>query len=254
MAFSLSELQRYSRQMMLDEIGADGQMKLKQARVLVIGAGGLGCPVLQYLAAAGVGHIGIVDGDHVELSNLQRQILYTIEDIGHQKVNVAKRRLQQLNPHVCVEIYPYALNAMHAGELFQQYDIVVDGTDNFKTRYLVNDCCVAYNKPLVFGSIYRFEGQVSVLNYKGGPSYRCIFPEPPEEGQVPDCATVGVVPSLPGIIGAMQANEVIKIITGAGDVLSGKLMVANMLTFEFNVFDFNKTGEVPETIVLSKAV
>ncbi|MDE3235796.1 MAG: HesA/MoeB/ThiF family protein [Bacteroidota bacterium] len=230
---------RYQRQLILPEIGMEGQLKLQAAKVLVIGAGGLGCPVLQYLAAAGVGSIGIVDGDTVEETNLQRQILYTSAHVGKHKVQVAKERIEQINPFVKVTSYSTYINEENALELMQSYDVVVDGSDNFATRYLVNDACVLLNKPLVFGSIFKFEGQVSVFNYHDGPTYRCVFPESPDANEVPNCATIGVVASLPGIIGTIQANEVIKIITQQGEVLSGKLMVIDVLSMQVQTFQFN---------------
>jgi adenylyltransferase/sulfurtransferase len=188
-----SEINRYGKQIILPEIGIEGQLKLANARVLVIGAGGLGCPVLQYLAAAGVGTLGIVDGDNVELSNLQRQVLYNHTDIGNSKAQTAASKLSILNPHV--KFLPVAsfINHENALELIEGYDIVVDGSDNFPTRYLVNDACVMLHKVMVSGAIYKFEGQVSVFNYKGGPTYRCIFPEPPGEGESPNCADIGVI-------------------------------------------------------------
>lgn len=229
MEWTKQELERYSRHLRLDQIGATGQARLKMAKVLVIGAGGLGCPALQYLAAAGVGTIGIIDGDVLDLSNLQRQILYATSEVGMYKVKAAKRRLEALNPLLEVKTYPYELTKDNALELMRAYDIVVDGSDNFATRYLVNDASVITQTPLVYGSIFKFEGQVSVFNYENGPSYRCLFPIPPEVGQVPNCSEIGVLGVLPGIIGSMQANEVLKIILGIGAVLSGRLLVYNTL-------------------------
>jgi adenylyltransferase/sulfurtransferase len=237
MEWTKQELERYSRHLRLEQVGEQGQARLKAAKVLVIGAGGLGCPILQYLAAAGVGTLGIVDGDVVDLSNLQRQILYTTHDIGIPKVEAAKRRLEAINPLLTIEIYPYELTKDNALELLAQYDIVVDGSDNFATRYLVNDAAVITEKPLVYGSIFKFEGQVAVFNYQNGPSYRCLFPTPPPAGQVPSCSEIGVLGVLPGIIGNMQANEVLKIILGIGNVLSGKLMVFNTLDCQNMVLD-----------------
>ena len=232
MNLNKEDLARYSRHLLLSKIGLEGQKKLKNANVLVIGAGGLGCPILQYLAAAGVGKIGVIDADVLEESNLQRQILYTVADIGVNKALAAQKRLVALNPLIEVLAYPYALEVSNALELFEQYDLVVDGTDNFATRYMVNDACIITNKPLVYGSIFKFEGQVAVFNYQGGPSYRCLFPNPPAPGEVPNCSEVGVLGVLPGVIGAMQANEALKIILGLGDVLSEKLLVYNALTAE----------------------
>jgi adenylyltransferase/sulfurtransferase len=232
MNLSKEDLARYSRHLLLSEIGQKGQEKLKASSVLVIGAGGLGCPVLQYLAAAGVGRIGVIDMDVLEESNLQRQILYTVADVGMNKALAAQKRLLALNPLIEVIAYPYALDTSNALELFEQYDFIVDGTDNFATRYLVNDACVITEKPLIYGSIFKFEGQVAVFNYKNGPSYRCLFPNPPAPGEVPNCSEVGVLGVLPGVIGAMQANEVLKIILGLGNVLSEKLLVYNALNAE----------------------
>jgi len=223
------EKYRYSRHLSLDNVGLQGQEKLKAAKVLVIGAGGLGCPVLQYLTAAGVGTIGIIDFDEVDETNLQRQILFTTDDIGMNKAATAALRLKELNPYVEFNVFNEKLTTSNALQLFPAYDIIVDGTDNFSTRYLVNDACVITVKPLVYGAIYKFEGQVTVFNYKGGPSYRCLFPDPPKDGSVPNCSDVGVIGVLPGIIGTQQANEVIKIILGIGEPLSGKLYTYNSL-------------------------
>lgn len=232
------EISRYSRQMMLPEIGREGQERLKQGRVLVVGAGGLGCPVLQYLAAAGVGTIGIADGDNVDVSNLQRQVLYGTEDIGNGKAATAAGKLGRMNPHVQFVLHEVYVDRGNVLDLCRDYDIVVDGSDNFATRYLLNDACVMTGKVLVSGAIFKFEGQVSVFNYKGGPTYRCLFPEPPGEGESPNCAEIGVVATLPGIIGAIQANEVIKVLTGAGTVLSGKLLAMDVLTMQTSTFSF----------------
>jgi molybdopterin/thiamine biosynthesis adenylyltransferase/rhodanese-related sulfurtransferase len=226
---------RYQRHTSLTEIGTAGQLKFKQARVLVIGAGGLGCPVLQYLTAAGIGHIGIVDSDVVEESNLQRQILYATSDIGKSKAECSKQKLQEQNPFSHIESYPIRLDAGNAVALISDYDLVVDGSDNFQTRYLVNDACVIANKPFVFGSIYKFEGQVSVFNYQEGPTYRCLYPEPNDLGS---CAEVGVLGVLPGTIGCLMATEALKIISGAGHVLSGKLIVYDALKANFSSFSF----------------
>jgi len=222
-------LKRYSRHILLTEIGEQGQEKISASSVLMIGAGGLGCPVLQYLAAAGVGKIGIIDDDRVDESNLQRQVLYGVSDVGTYKVVAAQKRLQDLNPLISIDIYPERLTTDNALELFEGYDVIVDGTDNFATRYLVNDACVLAEKPLVYGSIYKFEGQVAVFNYQAGPSYRCLFPEPPAPGSVPSCSQIGVLGVLPGLIGTHQANETLKIILGIGEVLSGKLLVLNAM-------------------------
>jgi molybdopterin/thiamine biosynthesis adenylyltransferase/rhodanese-related sulfurtransferase len=223
---------RYNRHIILSEIGQTGQDKLSHAKVLVIGAGGLGCPVLQYLTAAGVGSIGIIDFDIVELSNLQRQILFGSASLGQNKAEAAKQRLEDLNSEVSITAYPEKLTYKNALELFEWYDIIVDGTDNFETRYLVNDACIITNKPLVFGAIYKFEGQVSVFNYNNGPSYRCLFPIQPKKDEVPNCSEIGVLGVLPGIIGCMQANEVLKVILGLGKILSGEIWCFNALTMQ----------------------
>ena len=230
------ELKRYNRQMILPELGLPGQEKLKAARVLMIGAGGLGCPVLQYLAAAGIGTIGIVDDDVVDVSNLHRQILYSAADVGLPKAVTAQQKLSQLNPFVELIAYTERITAENAERLIDPYDVVIDGSDNFKTRYLVNDTCVALNKPLVFGSIFKFEGHVSVFNYLGGPNYRDVFPEAPPADEVPNCAEIGVIGVLPGIIGTYMANEAIKLICGIGEPLSGKLLTLNALDNSINIF------------------
>ena len=227
---SQEEKHRYSRHILLDKVGLEGQEKLKSARVMVIGAGGLGCPVLQYLTAAGVGTIGVIDYDKVDETNLQRQILFTTNDVGKNKATAAAERLTAMNPHIKMNVYPEKLTTQNALDIFSEYDIVVDGTDNFSTRYLVNDACVISGKPLVYGAIFKFEGQVSVFNYEDGPSYRCLFPDPPEAGTVPSCSEIGVIGVLPGLIGTQQANEAIKIILGIGNVLSGKLVIYDALS------------------------
>jgi adenylyltransferase/sulfurtransferase len=237
------ELKRYARHIILPEIGLEGQQKLNQAKVLVIGAGGLGCPVLQYLTAAGIGTIGIVDFDKVDESNLQRQILYNTEDVGKYKAEVAKKKLARQNPHIKLTAITSQLTANNALDIISQYDIIVDGSDNFATRYLVNDASVILNKILVFGSIYQFDGQVSVFNYKNGPTYRCLYPEPPIDGEIANCAEVGVIGVLPGIVGTLQANEAIKIITEIGEILSGKLLTFDALTMQFNTFDIDLNPE-----------
>ncbi|HIP31335.1 MAG TPA: molybdopterin-synthase adenylyltransferase MoeB [Crocinitomicaceae bacterium] len=229
MSLSNEEKNRYSRHILLDKIGLAGQEKLKKAKVLVIGAGGLGSPVLLYLAAAGVGTIGIIDFDVIEDSNLQRQVLFSTEDIGKSKAITAKKKLEAQNPYIEIIAYNFPLNNKNAVDLIEKYDIVIDGTDNFNTRYLVNDACVITNTILVYGAIYKFEGQVSVFNYQNGPTYRCLFPEPPKKGSVPSCSEVGVIGILPSIIGSMQANEAIKILLGIGETLSGKLLIFNSL-------------------------
>lgn len=231
---------RYSRHLSLEEIGEAGQQKLLAAKVLMIGAGGLGCPALQYLCAAGVGTMGIVDGDTVDESNLQRQILFSTSDIGTKKVEAAKARLETLNPDVSINIYPENLTKKNALNIIADYDLVIDGTDNFSTRYLVNDACVKLNKSFVYGAIHKFEGQVSVFNWNGGPTYRCLFPDAPKPGQIPNCAEVGVLGVLPGIIGTHQATEAIKIILGLGEPLSGKLKLINLLNNKESIIEFSK--------------
>lgn len=226
---SAEEQKRYKRQLKLPEVGLTGQQKLKDASVLIIGAGGLGCPVLQYLTAAGVGQIGIVDGDVVNYSNLQRQILFDATDVGKPKAVVAVEKLKRQNEWVSFKAYNEFLTKENALDIMTPYDLVIDGTDNFKTRYLVGDATVILDKPLVFGAIYKFEGQVSVFNYKNGPSYRCLYPDPPNSAEVPNCSEVGVIGVLPGVIGMTMASEAIKVILGIGDVLSGKLQVNNLL-------------------------
>ncbi|MFG6685302.1 molybdopterin-synthase adenylyltransferase MoeB [Mariniflexile sp. HNIBRBA6329] len=241
---SKEEEKQYSRHLILDEIGNAGQLKLKQAKVLMVGAGGLGCPILQYLTAAGVGTIGIIDLDCVDQSNLQRQILYTYNDIGKYKAKVAATRLSQLNPFITFKTYVEPLTKENAINIFKNFDVIVDGSDNFPTRYLVNDAAVLTNKPLVFGSIFKFEGQVSVFNYKNGPTYRCLFPTPPKSASVPNCSEIGVLGVLPGIIGVLQANEVLKIICEMGTVLSGKLLAFNALSLQQSLFNFEKNPAV----------
>ena len=232
------ELARYNRHIIMPEIGMEGQMEIKRSKVLVIGAGGLGCPVLQYLGAAGIGYIGIVDGDQVDISNLQRQILFAESDIGKSKAEVAKQKLKAQNSLVHVHAYTTQFTPANAEAIVANYDIVVDCTDNFPTRYLINDTCVRLNKPLVFASIYKFEGQLSVFNYNNGPTYRCLYPSPPEEGDSPNCSEIGVLGVLPGLLGTLQANEVLKIILKKGDVASGRLMVFNALSLETTTFQF----------------
>lgn len=233
-------MNRYSRHIILSEIGQEGQDKISNAKVLVIGAGGLGCPVLQYLTAAGVGTIGVIDFDVVELSNLQRQVLFGTSSLGKNKAIAAQERLQDLNCDISIIAYPEPLTYQNAITLFREYDIIVDGSDNFETRYLVNDACIITNKPLVFGAIYKFAGQVSVFNYKNGPSYRCLFPNPPQKEAVPNCSEIGVLGVLPGIIGSMQANEVLKIILGIGNLLSGKLLCYNAMTSQTSTLKINR--------------
>ncbi|WP_426587219.1 molybdopterin-synthase adenylyltransferase MoeB [Mucilaginibacter sp. R-33] len=243
------ELKRYNRQMILPELGLQGQEKLKAARVLMIGAGGLGCPILQYLVAAGVGTIGIVDDDMVDVSNLHRQILYAAADIGQPKALIAKQKLNQLNPFVELIAYTERIIAANAQQLISNFDVVIDGSDNFTTRYLVNDTCATLGKPLVFGSIFKFEGQVSVFNHQGGTGYRDLFPEAPPENEVPNCAEIGVIGVLPGMIGTYMANEAIKLICGIGELLSGKLLTLNALDNSISVFKISAaTPSLPVNI------
>ena len=246
------ELNRYQRHLVLPNFGMDGQLKLKRARVLVVGAGGLGCPVLQYLVAAGVGHIGIVDFDKVEESNLQRQILYSVDDIGKSKVLVAKSKLEKLNPLIKITTFEMLLDKNNVFEIFKDFDIIADGTDNFNTRYLVNDACFLMGKTNVFASIFRFEGQVSVFNYlqkdgTRGVNYRDLFPEPPVAGLVPNCAEGGVLGVLPGIIGSMQANEVIKVITGIGEPLVNRIFIFDAEYFTSHILKIKKNPSVSIT-------
>lgn len=227
---SIQELRRYHRQIILPKVGISGQTKLKNARVLVIGAGGLGCPLLEYLTAAGVGKIGIVDNDKVDLSNLQRQVIYRTQDEGKPKALASAESLQERNPYVQFEIFQTQLNSQNALQIIENYDIVADCSDNFPTRYLVNDACVLLKKPFAYGAIYQFEGQVSLFNlHHASPTYRCLFPTPPPAEEAPDCATAGVLGLLAGMIGLYQANEVLKCILGIGAVLDGKLLMLNML-------------------------
>ena len=236
---------RYRRHLTLPEMGYEGQQKLLDSSVLLIGAGGLGCPLALYLAAAGVGQLGLVDDDVVDASNLQRQVLYQTRDIGKLKVEVAKERIQALNPDVDVVTYPLRLTSENALEIFADYDVIVDGTDNFPTRYLSNDACVILDKPNVYGSIFRFEGQASVFDASQGPCYRCLFPEPPPPGSVPSCAEGGVLGVLPGIIATIQGTEAIKLLVGMGRSLSGRLLIYDALAMEFNEFQLKKDPNCP---------
>ena len=250
MKLSKDELSRYSRHIILKDFGIQGQEKLKAAKVLVIGAGGLGSPVLLYLAAAGVGTIGIVDFDVVDETNLQRQVLFTVHDIGKPKADIAAARLKALNPFVNIIPFPLQFTSQNALGIIRDYDIVVDGTDNFQTRYLVNDACVLLNKPNVYGSIYQFEGQVSVFNYTDaggvlGPNYRDLYPTPPPPGLVPSCEEGGVLGVLPGIIGSLQANEVLKVITEIGTPLSGRLFLFDALKLESRIVKFSRDENNP---------
>lgn len=255
MNLSPEEKNRYARHLILPGFGTEAQLKLKAARVLVIGAGGLGSPLLQYLAAAGVGTIGIIDPDRVSSSNLQRQVLYGEKDLGKLKVEAAKERLLDLNPHLSIATYPQVFDKKNALEILSEYEIIADGTDNFPTRYLVNDACVLAGKPYVYGSIFRFEGQVSVFNLllpdgSRSPNYRDLYPTPPPPDQVPNCAEGGVLGVLPGMIGAMQANEVIKIITGIGTALAGKMVLFDAAHFSQHILRYkaNPATKIEELI------
>ncbi|MCY3931486.1 MAG: molybdopterin-synthase adenylyltransferase MoeB [Acidobacteria bacterium] len=239
------EILRYSRHLIMPEVGSEGQLKLKQAKVLMIGTGGLGSPVGMYLAAAGVGRLGLVDFDVVDESNLHRQLLYSNTDVGRPKLDAAVERLHEVNPHIELTPHPVLLDSSNALEIFEDYDVIVDGTDNFPTRYLVNDACVLLGKPNVYGSIFRFEGQVSVFWGAKGPCYRCLFAEPPPPGLVPSCAEGGVLGVLPGIIGSLQANEVIKLIIGQGDPLIGRLLLFDALRMSFRELKLRKNPDCP---------
>jgi molybdopterin/thiamine biosynthesis adenylyltransferase/rhodanese-related sulfurtransferase/molybdopterin converting factor small subunit len=239
------EIKRYSRHLIMPEVGVEGQRKLKAAKVLCIGAGGLGSPAAMYLAAAGIGTIGIVDFDVVDFSNLQRQIIHGTPDVGRSKLESAKSRLNALNPNVHIETYNEALSSENALRLFAPYDVILDGTDNFPTRYLVNDACVLTGKPNAYGSIFRFEGQASVFATKEGPCYRCLYPEPPPPGLVPSCAEGGVFGVLPGIIGVIQATETIKLVLGAGEPLIGRFLIYDALRMRFRELKLRKDADCP---------
>jgi adenylyltransferase/sulfurtransferase len=242
---SNEEIARYSRHLIMPEVALEGQKKLKQARVLTIGAGGLGSPLALYLAAAGVGTLGIVDFDVVDESNLQRQIIHGTSDLGRPKMESARDRIQDINPNVHVEAYEEALTSENALEIFKDFDVVVDGTDNFPTRYLVNDACVLLGKPNVYGSIFRFEGQASVFYAEEGPCYRCLYPEPPPPGLVPSCAEGGVLGILPGAIGTIQATETVKLILGIGEPLIGRLLLYDALSMRFREMKLRKDPSCP---------
>jgi adenylyltransferase/sulfurtransferase len=239
------EVNRYSRHLIMPEVGVDGQRRLKAGSVLCIGAGGLGSPAAMYLAAAGVGRIGIVDFDVVDFSNLQRQIIHGTPDVGRTKLASAKDRLNAINPHVDVQTYDTALSSENALKLFEPYDVILDGTDNFPTRYLTNDACVLLGKPNAYGSIFRFEGQASVFGTKHGPCYRCLYPEPPPPGLVPSCAEGGVLGVLPGVIGVIQATEAIKLITGIGEPLIGRFLIYDALRMRFRELKLQKDPDCP---------
>lgn len=247
---SKEEILRYNRHLLLPQIGLAGQQRLKNARVLVIGAGGLGCPVLQYLCAVGMGHIGIVDFDVVEETNLQRQVLFNVTDIGKPKAETLKEKLQRQNPYVRIEVFNTKLSTENALEIFSSYEIIIDGTDNFATRYLVNDASFLLKKILISGSIYKFEGQVSVFDFtsENSPTYRCLFPAPPNAEHALSCEEVGVIGVLPGIVGTLMANETIKIIVGIGETLSGKVLMLNALSTNFQTVEFERNPEAVKAI------
>jgi molybdopterin/thiamine biosynthesis adenylyltransferase/rhodanese-related sulfurtransferase/molybdopterin converting factor small subunit len=244
-ALSQEEILRYSRHLLIPEVGAEGQLKLKRAKVLLVGAGGLGSPVGLYLAAAGVGRIGIVDFDVVDASNLQRQVIHGTSDLGRKKLDSAEETLRDINPHVRVDRFETALTSENALQILRDYDLVVDGTDNFPTRYLVNDACVLLGKPNVYGSIFRFEGQATVFAYPGGPCYRCLYPEPPPPGLVPSCAEGGVLGVLPGLVGLIQATETVKLILGVGQPLVGRLLLYDALGMRFRELKIRRDAECP---------
>ncbi|HEX4076904.1 MAG TPA: molybdopterin-synthase adenylyltransferase MoeB [Candidatus Acidoferrales bacterium] len=242
---SKEEVMRYSRHLIMPEVGMDGQLKLKQAKVLCIGTGGLGAPLGLYLAAAGVGRIGLVDFDVVDSTNLQRQVLFGTGDVGKPKIEAAADRLRDLNPDIQIDTFDTHLSSENALDILKDYDIVVDGTDNFPTRYLVNDACVILGKPNVYGSIFRFEGQITVFGYPDGPCYRCLYPEPPPPGLVPSCAEGGVLGVLPGIVGTIQAAETLKLIIGKGEPLVGRLLLFDALAMKFRELKLRKNPDCP---------
>jgi len=244
-SLSKDEILRYSRHLIMPEVGMEGQQKLKAARVLCIGTGGLGSPLALYLTEAGVGTIGLVDFDVVDVTNLQRQIIHSTDDVGRKKLDSAADKLLALNPYLNLQLFDTRLSSENALNLFREFDIVADGTDNFPTRYLVNDACVLTGKPNVYGSIFRFEGQASVFATEDGPCYRCLYPEPPPPGLVPSCAEGGVLGILPGLVGVMQATEVIKLILGAGDPLIGRLLLIDALAMKFRELKLRKNPDCP---------
>ncbi len=245
MALNQEEILRYSRHLIMPEVGMDGQEKLKNASILLIGCGGLGSPLSMYLSAAGVGRLGLVDFDLVDFTNLQRQVAFGTQDVGRPKVEATKDRIQSINPNVQVTPYRAKLSSENVMDIFKEYDIIIDGTDNFPTRYLVNDACVFLHKPNVYGSIFRFEGQATVFWADKGPCYRCLYPEPPPPGMVPSCAEGGVLGILPGTIGLLQATEAVKLILGKGDPLIGRLMLYNALDMKFREVKLQKDPECP---------
>ncbi len=244
-SFTKSELNRYSRHLIMPEVGLEGQLKLKSSKVLVVGAGGLGSPALLYLAAAGVGVIGIVDFDDVDDSNLHRQIIHGHSDIGKSKLDSAIEKLKEINPYVELKKFETKITSENALQIIQRFDLVVDGTDNFPTRYLINDACVLLEKPNVYGSIFKFDGQVTVFAQKEGPCYRCLYPEPPPPGTVPNCAEGGVLGILPGVIGCLQATEAVKIILGIGDSLVGRLVLYDALSMQFRELKIKRDPDCP---------
>lgn len=244
MDFSEEELERYSRQILLPEFGLEAQAKLKKSKVLIVGCGGLGSPVALYLTAAGVGNIGLIDADTVSKSNLQRQILFNENEVGEKKVSVAADKLKSLNNHVNFELYDHPLNSDNALAIFQKYDLIIDGSDNFPTRYLVNDACILTGKSFVSGAIYRFEGQIAVFNYNNGPTYRDLFPEPPAPEMAPNCSTAGVLGMMAGVIGSLQALEAIKVLTGIGEVLSDKILIVDALSLSFRKIGIQKNEDL----------
>jgi molybdopterin/thiamine biosynthesis adenylyltransferase/rhodanese-related sulfurtransferase len=242
---SKDEILRYSRHLIIPEVGMEGQLKLKQASVLLIGTGGLGAPLALYLAAAGVGRIGLVDFDVVDFTNLQRQVIHFTSDVGRKKLDSAAAKMREINPFVVIDRHEVALSSENALEILKDYDIIVDGTDNFPTRYLVNDACVLLKKPNVYGSIFRFEGQATVFAYEGGPCYRCLYPEPPPPGLVPSCAEGGVLGILPGTIGLIQATETVKLILGIGQPLVGRLILYDALAMKFRELKLRRNVDCP---------
>ena len=242
---SNEEVLRYSRHLIMPEVGMEGQLKLKKAKVLLIGSGGLGAPLGLYLAAAGVGRLGIVDFDTVDFTNLQRQVTFGTSDVGRKKLEAARERLSNLNPEIRIDTYETRLTSENALEIIREYDIVADGTDNFPTRYLVNDACALTGRPNVYGSIFRFEGQASIFGYPGGPCYRCLYPEPPPPGLVPSCAEGGVLGVLPGIVGCIQAMETLKLILGNGQALVGRLLLFDALRMRFCELKLHKNPDCP---------
>ena len=245
MELNREEIKRYSRHLIMPEFGKQAQEKLKSSSVLIVGAGGLGCPLSIYLAAAGVGHIGIVDFDVVDISNLQRQIIYSTDDVGRPKAETAKQKIEAMNPNIKVSVYNISFRSENAKEIAQEYQLIIDGTDNFPTRYLVSDLCVQTGKKNVFGSIFRFDGQLTVFGGKNGPCYRCLYPDPPPAGMVPSCAEGGVLGILPGIVGVMQATETIKILTGTGQSMVGRLLLFDALKMKFKEVRIKKNPECP---------